>query len=279
MSDKEKKISLDYKKFIDNKDLIDNAHQHLIDNEYEYGPDFRNKEKNYSVNKIETKDNVSRVYFEFAISGFSELGLEYVEIDTKNNVLTRRIEKFPKSKKPLILMFTTFFSVLLAVIVIPWVFLNSDNVDPLYKSGKVLWIKSDAPVYQNKIHYDGPDVATNQLLNWQIESIDNDRHIGLVKLEVINETANTITVNIDENCAEFLSSNGKTYSPSNTITRAKEVSNIIKDHEVKDFVPLWGDITLVQGTQVVGYLIVDLPRDVTINRLRWVSSDSVTIDY
>ncbi len=78
--------------------------------------------------------------------------MEYVEIDAKNNVLTRRIEKFPKSKKPLILMFTTFFSVLLAVIVIPWVFLNSDNVDPLYKSGKVLWIKSDAPVYQNKIY-------------------------------------------------------------------------------------------------------------------------------
>ena len=95
----------------------------------------------------------------------------------------------------------------------------------------------------------------------------------------IRDRANTITVNIDENCAEFLSSNGKTYSPSNTITRAKEVSNIIKDHEVKDFVPLWGDITLVQGTQVVGYLIVDLPRDVTINRLRWVSSDSVTLDY
>ena len=103
MSAEEKKITLDYKKFIDHKDLIDNAHKHLIDNEYEYGPDFRNKEKNYSVNKIETKDNVSRVYFDFAISGFSELGLEYVEIDSENNVLTRRIEKFPKSKKPLIL--------------------------------------------------------------------------------------------------------------------------------------------------------------------------------
>ena len=104
MSAKEKKITLDYKKFIDHKDLIDNAHKHLSDNEYEYGPDFRNKEKNYSVNKIETKDNVSSVYFDFAISGFSELGLEYVEIDSEKNVLTRRIEKYPKSKKPLILL-------------------------------------------------------------------------------------------------------------------------------------------------------------------------------
>ena len=42
MSAEEKKITLDYKKFIDHKDLIDNAHKHLIDNEYEYGPDFRN---------------------------------------------------------------------------------------------------------------------------------------------------------------------------------------------------------------------------------------------
>ena len=52
-----------------------------------------------------------------------------------------------------------------------------------------------------------------------------------------------------------------------------------KNFEVKGFVPLWGDITLVQGTQVSGYLITDLPKDVTIRRLRWTSSDTVTINY
>lgn len=279
MSKQKDKFTLDYKEFNDFKEQIDISYNHLIENDYEYGPDFKDKNKKYSVNRIEKSNEVSRFYFDYSINGFDELGEEYVEIDSENNILTRRITKFPKSKRPIVLMFTTLFSVLLAIIVIPWVFLNSDNVDPLYKSGKVLWIKSEKPIYQNKVHYDGPDAVTNKLLNWEIDSVDNERQIGLVKLEVINETANTITLNIDEKCAELLSSNGKTYYPSNTIIRAKEVSNIIKDHEVKDFVPLWGDITLVQGTQVVGYLIVDLPRDVTINRLRWVSSDSVTIDY
>ena len=50
-------------------------------------------------------------------------------------------------------------------------------------------------------------------------------------------------------------------------------------YKVNDFIPLWGDITLVEGTQVIGYLVVDLPKDVTISRLRWIASDTVTINY
>ena len=55
----------------------------------------------------------------------------------------------------------------------------------------------------------------------------------------------------------------------------------IHGHKGKDcdFIPLWGDITLVEGTQVIGYLVVDLPKDVTISRLRWIASDTVTINY
>ena len=51
------------------------------------------------------------------------------------------------------------------------------------------------------------------------------------------------------------------------------------NYKVNDFIPLWGDITLVEGTEVIGYLLVDLPKDVTINRLRWIASDTVTINY
>ena len=158
----------------------------------------------------------------------------------------------------------TFISVLFAMISIPWLFLNSDEMDPLYKSGKVLWIKSDEPKYNSKINYDGPDALSGKLTNWEIDSNDNSTYLGYIKLQIINETANTITLNIDSNAAEFLASNGKTYSLSNSVSRAY---------------PLWGDITLVEGTEVIGYLLVDLPKDVTINRLRWIASDTVTINY
>ena len=111
------------------------------------------------------------------------------------------------------------------------------------------------------------------------DSNDNSSYLGYIKLQIINETANTITLNIDSNAAEFLASNGKTYSLSNSVSRAYEISKIQNNYKVNDFIPLWGDITLVEGTEVIGYLLVDLPKDVTINRLRWIASDTVTINY
>jgi hypothetical protein len=149
----------------------------------------------------------------------------------------------------------------------------------LYKSGKVLWIKSGEPTYNSKIHYDGPDALNGKLTNWEIDSNDKGSYLAFIKLQIINETANTITLNINSNAAELLASNGKTYFPTNTVSRAYEINKIDNNYKVNDFIPLWGDITLVEGTQVIGYLLVDLPKDVTVSRLRWIASDSVTINY
>ena len=117
------------------------------------------------------------------------------------------------------------------------------------------------------------------MTNWEIDSTDQGRYVGLLKLQIINETANTITLNINESAAEILASDGKTYFPTNSIDRAYEISKLDNKYKVNDFIPLWGDITLVEGTQVIGYLVVDLPKDVTISRLRWIASDTVTINY
>ena len=279
MNNVEQNIDIDYKNFSDFKEKIDIALSFILENIYEYGPDFQNKNKRYSISNIESKNDITRIYINFNVDGFSNLGQEYVELDNENKILTRRIIKFPKLKKPVILITTTILSVLLAMFVIPWIFLNSDNVDPLYKTGKVLWLRSEKPIYQEIVNYQGPEATTNTLTTWQIENTDKSTYVGIIKLQIINETANTITINIDENCAELLASNGVTYSPVNSILRAKPSENKSKNFEVKDFVPLWGDITLVQGTQVSGYIIIDLPKDVTIRRLRWISSDTVTINY
>tara|TARA_B110000116_G_scaffold31979_1_gene24186 strand:+ start:2592 stop:3431 length:840 start_codon:yes stop_codon:yes gene_type:complete len=279
MNKADKNINIDYKSFSNFKEKIDIGFDFILENLYEYGPDFQDKNKIYSVSNIESKNDITRIYINFTVDGFPNAGEEYIELDNENKILTRRVIKYPKLKKPVILIATMILSVLLAIFVIPWIFLNSDNVDPLYKSGKVLWLKSESPIYQNIVSYQGPEASTNNLTNWQIENTDKSTYVGLIKLQIINETANTITINIDENCAEILASNGKTYSPVNTILRATPAENKSKNFEVKDFVPLWGNITLIQGTQVSGYLITDLPKDVTIRRLRWISSDTVTINY
>ncbi|MEC7838047.1 MAG: hypothetical protein VX523_04945 [Chloroflexota bacterium] len=271
--------NLNYGKFQDSKKIIDISLNFIISNKYEYGPDFENKDKQYTVSKIETDNDISRIYFSYKIQGFSNSGEEYIEIDSENNVLTRRVTKFPKLNKPKFLIALTIFSVLFAAVLIPWLFLNSDELDPLYKSGKVLWIKSGEPTYDLKINYDGPDVDTGKLTNWEIDSTDKGSYLGFIKLQIINETANTITLNIDTNAAELLASNGKTYFPTNSVSRAYEINKLDNNYKVNDFIPLWGDITLVEGTQVIGYLLVDLPKDVTVSRLRWIASDTVTINY
>ena len=42
--------NLNYGKFQDSKEIIDISLEFIISNKYEYGPDFEEKEKNYSDN-------------------------------------------------------------------------------------------------------------------------------------------------------------------------------------------------------------------------------------
>ena len=275
------KPTLDYGKFSSDKEKIDIAFSHIINNEYEYGPVFEKTEKTYTVTNIETSSTtppVSRIYFTFQIDKYDETGEEYVEINSDNKILTRRITSFPKQKKPLPLILITAFSLLIAIIVIPWVLLNSDTADPLYKAGKVLWIKSEEPVFQKVVNYEGPDSISGNLRSWEISGVDDQHYMGLVKLKIMNETANTITLDINEECAELMASNKKTYYPANSLTRAYDVSKINKKNQM-DFVPLWGTVELTAGTMVTGYLVFDLPNEVTFSRLRWIASDTVTINY
>ena len=73
------KPTLDYGKFSVEKEKIDIAFSHIINNEYEYGPVFKKPEKKYTVNNIETSSTtspVSRIYFTFQIDKYDETGDE-----------------------------------------------------------------------------------------------------------------------------------------------------------------------------------------------------------
>ena len=67
------KPTLDYGKFSSDKEKIDIAFSHIINNEYEYGPVFKKPEKKYTVNNIETSSTtppVIRIYFTFQIDKY-----------------------------------------------------------------------------------------------------------------------------------------------------------------------------------------------------------------
>ena len=95
------KPSLDYGNFSSEKEKIDIAFNHIINNEYEYGPAFEKTEKKYSVKKIETSSTtplINRIYFTFQIDKYDETGYEYVEIDSDNKYLQEGSHHFLSKK-------------------------------------------------------------------------------------------------------------------------------------------------------------------------------------
>ena len=100
----------DYDAFSDRNEDEDEEMQEEHDSDAESEEEDEDKDKEYAVSKINTRDNISRIYFSFKIKGFATSGEEYVEIDSENNILTRRVTTFPKLNRPRLLIAITIIS-------------------------------------------------------------------------------------------------------------------------------------------------------------------------
>ena len=252
------------------------------DNVYEYGPAFRDTEISWDVISAESmSDEIVRVRIEFApVSGFrGDPGVEYMDVDSDGIILARRQVSIPKESKPLALMGITAFSVVLAVVVISLMTVfKSDDGDPLYVAGRILWIRSEIPVSQKVISYVGNDVD-GTAYNWQIRPEDEvNNELVFVKITLINQTSGSVNMVLDEDAATLLDDERNSYNPINTIERAATVS-ATSEFNVPGFVPLWGTLVLNTGQQVAGMLVYEMPRNSNFDELRWNASDSAIIRY
>ena len=99
-----------------------------------------------------------------------------------------------------------------------------------------------------------------------------------VKVRLINQSSGTASILIDENAADLLDGNRKSYQPLNSITNA-HTADAGTEVNAAGFIPMWGSIELNNGQEVSGMLVFELPSGSSFTELRWNASDSAIIRY
>jgi len=268
VSESQKKIALEY----------------VASNKYDYGPSIRSRELEWEIDNSETYESgIVRVFINYKLKNASgrETGREYVDIDAGGNVLARRQLKTLKESRPLILIGITIISILVAAISIPIMIMDPFGGDPLYVAGRSLWMRAERPLLINYLNYSGADTKGN-LYDWQINPTDSSvNQIALVKLTLINEVSNSITITVDDEAAELQTGDKIRRSPIDIRVRSKptETTATDEDNFIKDFLPIWGTFVLQKGEQIEGYMVFEVPKGSSFKQFRWSASDTAIVNY
>jgi hypothetical protein len=251
-------------------------------NQYEYGPRLHDVELTWDVVSAEAMVNdIVRVRLQYspATSFRGDPGVEYMDVDPDGAILARRQVRVPKENKPVVLMGITALSVVLAIFVISLMtVLKPEGGDPLYVAGRVLWIRAERPVAEQNIVYTGASTSGKTHI-WEMNPVDAENNVLVyVKVRLINQSSGTASILIDENAADLLDGNRKSYQPLNSITNA-HTADAGTEVNVAGFIPMWGSIELNNGQEVSGMLVFELPRGSSFTELRWNASDSAIIRY
>lgn len=266
---------------------VEAALAYAAENKYEYGPKFRNLELTHTVvnARLMTRDIV-RVTIEYRpkskFSGAS--GSEYFDVDSSGAILARRQIRVPKESMPWVLMGIATLSVLAAAALVPFMLLYDGGGNPLYVSGRTLWILSEEPRSQPYIYYTGPDI-NGVMKDWVVVPEGEDTEMVMVELTVINQTSGSVTLLVDEDAAQLQTTDGLTVRPINILQRAGPPQTGPGHVEpsrrmlVPGFVPMWGNTVLEEDHQLKGFLVFEVPVGSEIDDLRWSATDVATIPY
>ena len=260
------------------------ALEYVASNKYDYGPSIRSRELDWEVDNSESYESgIVRVFINYKIKNqpSGETGREYVDIDAGGNVLARRQLQTLKESRPLILIGITIISILIAAISIPIMIMDPFGGDPLYVAGRSLWMRAERPLLINYLNYSGTDTKGN-LYDWQIKPKDNSvNQIALVKLTLINEVSNSITIIVDDDAAQLQTGDKVRRSPIDILARSKpvEANDTNEDNFVEGFLPIWGTFVLQKGEQIEGYMVFEVPKGSTFRQFRWSASDTAIVNY
>ncbi len=168
-----------------------------------------------------------------------------------------------------ILLFFALLAIIISTIITIVIVINPfENNDPLYVSGKTLFIKIYEPIIQDSTSY-SLITSPNNILN--IKSNENE-DILLIDIEITNGASSEIRFNVDEKAADLLTENGYTYYPLNPLNGTK----ISLYNEVYGY-PIWGQYILKQNEKLKGFLIFKVDKNSNPERFNWLASDNVII--
>lgn len=168
-----------------------------------------------------------------------------------------------------ILMLIALLAMLISVVItLGIVFDPFENNDPLYVSGKTLFVKIYEPVKYDSVDY---SLVNSSGDIYNIKSSEN-REIILIDIEITNGASSEIRFNVDEKAADLLSLTGYTYYPVNPSNGSK-----ITDYNDLYGYPIWGQYILKQNEKLKGFLIFMVDKKISPKRFNWLASDNVLI--
>jgi hypothetical protein len=252
-------------------------------NKYDYGPRFRNLELKYVVTSAErVTDDITRVVLSYrpTTKFRGDSGSEYLDMAVGGDVRARRQIRIAKESMPWVLMGLAMLSVIAAAVLVPVVLILEDEGDPLFVSGRTIWLRSSEPRVQPYLSYDAVD-NQETLRKWIIVPDVEGAAIAWVNLTITNQTSGAVSLAIDIDAVTMTTEDNVTVSPIDVFAELK----VAAEGEVLDRrlnildLPLWGDVVLESGQEISGFMAFEVPAGSKLSSLRWSATDSATIRY
>ncbi len=252
-------------------------------NKYDYGPQLRKVELDYTVVSAEAmSDEITRVVLSYQpqkrFKGQS--GSEYLDVDRNGTVQARRQIRVPKESMPWLLIGIATLSVIAAAIIVPVITLVEDEPDRTFVAGRTLWVQSDQPRIGPYVTYDAID-TTGVPRTWIVIPEGEGTSIAYVNLRLINQTSGIVNLAIDTDAVEITTEDGVTVRPIDVVARVRwpaEGEQLNPRLDVLNL-PLWGDKTLQSGQELSGFMAFEVPIGSEIASLRWAATDVANIRY
>ncbi|NQW18852.1 MAG: hypothetical protein HQ478_15375 [Chloroflexi bacterium] len=252
------------------------------DNREAYPKRWREKDIQYTVVNAERRaDGNMLVKITYRPSGTfkGRPGEESLLMNASGGLVERTQIGAPQEAYPWILTGMTVVSVISALVLGYLIWTDEErSVNPLYVSGRILWVQIEEPFLVPSIHYQNPS-TDGELLNWEIAPKNPANVMAMVKVTLINQKTAQARVIIDEKAARLISTDGFNYSPTNIVTASKTIESIDGGLKQDNFVGLWRPATINSGENLIGWMVFEVPPGTEFTEFRWEASDNITIRF
>lgn len=247
-----------------------------------YGRRWRTRELQWTVVNADPLDsgNVSVTLTYRPVANFrGRPGEEVLVVAPNGEVVTRtRIHRL-QEEFPWILAVMAVAAVVAAPILI-WLILTQESrgIDPLYVSGRILWMRVTEPRVVDVIHYTGSDTS-GEIVSWAITPENEDTELAIITVTLINQQTSRAVVVIDEEAAHLVIAERQTVKPLNTVGRSKSIEAIDPSYLDPRFLPLWNTVSIGSGEQVAGQMVFEVPRGSKFKEFRWQATDNMSARF
>ncbi len=258
------------------------ALSHARGNKEPYGRRWSKRKLEWTVFNAETQDDANvRVTLTYRPEGVfrGRPGEEVITVAPSGEIVEREQVHSPQTAFPWVLVAIAAVAVIAAAVLVPIMLLQKDAIgDPLYVSGRFLWMRVTEPVVVDRIHY---TVAfdQNQVTHWEIARENQNTELAIIDVTLINQLTNQVLVAIDGDAAELVTTTGTTLKPLVATERAEPIEKTDSRYFVPGFVPLGRTVTITNGEQLRGMMVFEVPAGSDFREFRWRASDTLTARY